>query len=458
MTTLSNKPISRPEGQEPALWLYNGLLLLASPVLLLWLLWRMFVRGKSREGLGERLGKLPEAARKLGKVEDPVAWFHAVSVGEVAALQPVLQVFRIKEPLAHVALSTTTATGRRMVAKQELDPDAIFYFPFDLLPVVRRVFSQLNPDLMVMVEGEVWPNVLAVAAQQGVKTCIINGRFSDSAFRRARLAAPIFRWMLAKLDLLCVQSQTDADRFIALGARPDRVRIVGNSKFDERFPEVSDAEAAKMRQEFGFGEEDPVLVAGSTHAGEDEIVLHAYSDLCTRHGNLQLVLAPRHPERGDQIQQLIEKHGFQVYRRSLARAGQPQPEPVGPQARVVLLDTIGELARVYALAEVVFVGGSLVKIGGHNILQPIAQGKPVLTGPYTHNFRGIMNIALEAGAVEVVRNADELTQAIDRLLRDRREAQRRRERGLAMLQEQRGASERMAEALAELLKDAAPRS
>lgn len=440
-------------GRDPGTWLYNLLLGLLSPVLLVWLAWRVLVSGKSRPGLGERMGILPASVARLKNSEDPVVWFQAVSVGEVAALQPILDAFRIKEPFARVVLSTTTPTGRQMAEKQALDMEALFYFPFDLLPVVERVFDALAPALLVMVESEMWPNVIAAAASRGTRTCIVNARFGDAAFRRAKLVRPVYRWMLSKIDLICAQSHTDAERFVALGAKPEHVCVLGNSKFDERFPEVSEAEAAKMRQEFGFGDEDPVLVAGSTHPGEDEILLEAFCRLLPRFGTLRLVLAPRHPERSDQIHELVEKFGFQVYRRSHAKAGQPQPEPVGPQARVVILDTIGELARVYALATVVFVGGSLVRKGGHNILQPIAQGKPVLTGPHMHNFRGIMTIAQEAGVVEVVHNSRELSEAIGRLLRSSEELASWHERGLAMLAEQRGASERMASALSKLLED-----
>jgi len=435
------------------IWAYNLAILLLSPLALLWVLWRLVIRGKSRAGLAERLGFLPDTVAAPGTSGDPVVWFHAVSVGEVAALQPILDAFRVREPLAQPVLSTTTPTGRQMAQKQELDVEALFYFPFDLLPCVHRTLDAVKPSMLALVEGEIWPNLLAVAVRRGVKTCVINGRISDEAFARARLLRPLYRWMLRKVDLLCVQSKTDQDRFVALGALPERVRVLGNSKFDERFPAVSDAEAAQMRQEFGFGDDDPVLVAGSTHPGEEEVVLAAFSGLCSDFGALQLVLAPRHPERGDQLHELVEKFGFQVYRRSHARNGHPQPEPIGPQARVVILDTIGELARVYAIASVVFVGGSLVKTGGHNVLQPIAQGKAVVTGPHTHNFRGIMAIAREAGAVEVVRNGEELTNVTGRLLRSPQELAARRERGLAMLEEQRGASERTAQALADLLDD-----
>lgn len=438
---------------DAATIIYNVLLAVFSPLLLLWLAWRMLVRGKSRAGLRQRLGNIPEQVRQVANSPDPVVWFQAVSVGEVAALEPILEQFRLQEPLAHAVLSTTTPTGMEMAGKRHLDVEATFFFPFDVLPVVERVLDAVHPQMLVMVESELWPNLLAAAKRRGVKTAVVNGRVGDAAFRRAARVRPLFRWVLSNVDLVCAQSDVDAERFIALGADPERVRVLGNSKFDERFPTVSEAEAARLRQEFGFGPDDPVLVAGSTHPGEDQLVLQAFSQARSQHPRLQLIIAPRHPERGDDLHELVHSFGYIVYRRSHALNGHEQPAPVGPQARVVILDTIGELARVYAVATVVFVGGSLVNIGGHNILQPIAQGKPVLTGPYMHNFRGILHIAEQAGAVEVVSDADALAAAVVRLLDCPEEVAARRERGMKMLQEQRGASARMAQALVELLHD-----
>ncbi len=449
----ATKPPAQKRGMDWPTVAYNALLLAASPLLAAWLGWRMFVRGKSREGLAERLGRLPEQVREVSERGGPVVWFQAVSVGEVAALQPILDEFRAREPMAHPVLSTTTPTGRQMAQRRKLDVEAIFYFPFDIFPAVERTLDALRPAMLVLVESEIWPNLLAAAKRRGVKTCIVNGRIGDKAFSRAAAVRPLFRWALGNIDLICAQSEIDAERFIALGAAPERVKVLGNSKFDEPWPQVSQVEAARMREEFGFPEDAPVLLAGSTHEGEEEAVLEAFSHLRTKYHNLQLIIAPRHPERGDRIHEMVESFGFQVYRRSHAQAGHPQPEPAGPQARVVILDTIGELARVFAVATVVFMGGSLVKVGGHNILQPIAQGKPVLTGPHMHNFRGILDIALRSQAVKVIRDARELEQAVDELLSCPEQIQQMGERGLQMLEAQRGASARMAEALVELLGD-----
>ncbi|MCX7599842.1 MAG: 3-deoxy-D-manno-octulosonic acid transferase [Armatimonadetes bacterium] len=431
-------------------WLYNLALLLVSPALLLWLAWRLLIRHKGREGLKERLGFLPKSVIEVARGEDPVVWFHAVSVGEVAAAASILHEFSLREPHAAVVLSTTTSTGRQMAARCT-EVQGMFYFPFDLVPIPERVLETLRPAMLVLVEGELWPNLLAAARRREISVAVVNARFSDRAFARARLVRPLYRWVLRSVDLICAQSEQDAERYRTLGADPTRVHVTGNTKFDERFPEVSPAEAAHLKLEFGFPPEAPLLVAGSTHPGEDEVILEAFSHLRAGHPDLELVLAPRHPERADSIHESVEHYGFAVYRRSHAQAGQPQPEPAGPQARVAILDTIGELARVYAMATVVFVGGSLVPKGGHNILQPLAQGKPVLTGPYMHNFRDVFDLALRAKAVWVVKDAAELADAVEVLLRSPDELAAWRERGLQMIAEQRGASARIADALVELL-------
>jgi 3-deoxy-D-manno-octulosonic-acid transferase len=426
-------------------------MLVLSPFLLLWVIYRIVIKGKSPRHFEERLGWVPKEVAEAARGEEPVVWVHAVSVGEVGAAEPVIHELSLREPHAVMVLSTMTATGREIAERKDLEVAGPFFFPFDLPWVAEKVLDQINPAMIVLLEGELWPNVLAAAKRRYIGTCVINARFSDRAFQRARLVKPFYHWLLDKVDQVCAQSQGDAERYINLGAPAERVKVTGNTKFDERFPEVSEAEAQFMRTEFGFAPDAPVLVAGSTHPGEEEQVLDAYAHLRADHPGTELVLAPRHPERGDQVHELVERFGFQVYRRSFAQAGQEQPEPTGPQARVVVLDTIGELARVYALASVVFVGGSLVKIGGHNILQPLAQGKPVLVGPHMANFRDVLEIAQQTEAVDIVRSPEELRRAVEALLQSPEAAAERRERGLKMIAEQRGASERIAEALVELL-------
>ncbi|MEA3402015.1 MAG: 3-deoxy-D-manno-octulosonic acid transferase [Armatimonadota bacterium] len=442
-----------------AIWVaYNILLVLLLPLVVLYLLWRLVVRSKTLAGFSERMGAIADRIAGL-EGDDPVVWVHAVSAGEVAAVVPVIQEIRVADPMAGVALSTITETGREMARKRHVDPDALFYFPFDLPVIVNRVLDAVRPDVMVLVETEIWPNMLQAAASRGVRVIIVNGRVSDHSYARARRLRPLFAWMLSNVEAICAQSQEDADRFIALGADPGRVVVTGNSKFDEQFPTVSEAEANKFRQDFGFGRDDPVLLAASTHEGEEEIALQAFTQLKVTHPDLQLVIAPRHPERGGRVEELVHDHGYAAYRRSRALdAGGTDPlaPEGGAQVRVAILDTMGELARVYAIAAVTFVGKSLAVGGGHNVLQPVALGKPALFGPHMENFRDIAAICLREGVGFEVSGLEELVAEAHRLLTSEGDLTLIAARGPAVIEKYSGASRRCAEHVVSLLEAAVP--
>ena len=386
---------SPPQSRGTAMFVaYNLALVLLLPLLALYLLYRLLEPRRRLTGLGERLGNILGATAGL-EGDDPIVWVHAVSAGEMAAVAPVIREIRVREPITRIAISTVTGTGREMVGKLGLDPDALFFFPFDLPGIVDRVLAAVRPDVLVVVETELWPNLLHAARRRGTRVIVVNGRVSDRSFPRARALRAVYAWMLGNIERICAQSQEDADRFVALGADPATVTVTGNSKFDERFPSVNDAEVSKFRQDFGFRREAPVLVAASTHEGEEELALQAFTRLRVTHADLQLVIAPRHPERGGRVEEIVHGHGYGAYRRSRALnggGGDPLAPERGPQCCVAVLDTMGELARVYAIATVAFVGKSLMKGGGHNILQPIALGKPALFGPYMENFRDIAAI------------------------------------------------------------------
>ncbi|MGC9319700.1 MAG: 3-deoxy-D-manno-octulosonic acid transferase, partial [Armatimonadota bacterium] len=278
-----------------------------------------------------------------------------------------------------------------------------------------------------------------------------------ASYARARRLRPLFAWMLSNVEMICAQSQEDADRFIALGAAAERVVVTGNSKFDEQFPTVSEAEANKYRQDFGFGREDPVFLAASTHEGEEEIVLRAFTQLKVTHPDLQLVIAPRHPERGGRVEELVHDHGYAAYRRSRALdAGGTDPlaPEGGAQVRVAILDTMGELARVYAIATVTFVGKSLAVGGGHNILQPVALGKPALFGPHMENFRDIAAICLREEVGFEVSGLEELVSEADRLLTSEGDLALVAARGPAVIEKYSGASSRCAQHVVSLVETA----
>jgi len=435
--------------------LYNIVLVILLPVVALYLLWRLVVQGKSRAGLAQRLGILPDSVSKLKDADGCIIWVHAVSVGEVAAAEPILQQLRLVEPTGQIVLSTTTPTGHKMAEKLDLDVEALIYFPFDFPGITERVLRTIGPDLIILMEGELWPNLLAAARARNIPTAVINGRISDAAFPKNQLLRPLFAWMLSNVDLVCAQSQKDADRFIALGAPPQRVRISGNTKFDENFPHVPPEEQAKWRQDLGLNQESAVWLAASTHPGEDEPILAAFDRLRAGHPDLDLVIAPRHPERGDEIEKLVSEHGYATYRRSRVLAELEEGKDIDlrstTQVRVVILDTIGELNRVFSIATVVFMGGSLVPRGGHNILQPLAQGKPVVFGPHMHNFQDITDLALDQQAAVQVQDASQLFEVTDRLLSSEAERELYQSKGCSLLQKQSGASQRTVGELAPLL-------
>jgi 3-deoxy-D-manno-octulosonic-acid transferase len=433
---------------------------LIAPGLLLWAALRI-VRRKRRDGFAERVGALPAAVAALGASGDPVVWVHCASVGEVNAAAPILRELRVCMPLAHIVLSTMTPTSQEAARKRELGVDAIFYFPIDAPVIMARALDTVNPTVLVLVETEVWPNLLWMARQRGTRTMIVNGRISDRAFPRNRALLPVYRWALSHVDVVWAQSQLDAERFIALGADPAVVAVGGNSKFDEVPVQLLPAEAARWRQEFGFADDDQVLLAGSTHEGEEEIVLSVFDHLRFSHRNLQLIIAPRHPERGDRVHQLVREHGYDVYRRShvlqARAAGQEIAAPTAGAVRVAILDTIGELASLYGCADLVIVGGSLVKgLSGHNVLEPIAQGKLALFGRHTSAFRDISAIAVREGCGVQVQSAEELQEQCDRLLNAPEEREAAAARGTRMLEKYAGASARYAQAIAEAAERAEP--
>ncbi len=433
-------------------WIYNLALALISPLLLIWLAWRMLVRGKSRDGFNERVGHLPHDLIQVCSTGDPVVWFHAASVGEVAAAEPIIAAFAKRQPLAKIILSTVTPTGQSRAKRIADNVDSVFFFPFDVPFVIRHVFSVINPSLFVMVETELWPNALAEAHRRGIPVAMVNARLSGKSWKAGRFLRPFYRWMLESVTVICAQSDIDIERFVKLGAPAEHIVLAGNSKFDQNFPVGDAAQRDKWRADFGFELSDKLLLAGSTHPGEEEIILHVFQELRARHGDLQLIIAPRHPERGDAVEGQIRERGYQVTRRTVflrdgVEAGSSSPAIV----RVGLLDTIGELSALFGAADVVMMGGSFARIGGHDILQPIAQGKPVIFGPHMYKSMDIMELALRENVAFQVSNVEALTVKVDELLRNDAERQRLADECPKMILKYAGASERCAKNLDVLL-------
>lgn len=419
--------------------LYSALLSLFLLVTLPYWLLQMMRHGKYRAGLRQRLGRVPATfGPGSGK---PVIWVHAVSVGEVVASAGVVDALRQRFPGHRVVVSTTTGTGQKLAIRRFGEAD-VFYFPLDFAFAVRPYLAALKPEMVVVAETEFWPNFLRMAKQSGARIAVINSRVSDRSlpgYRRFRFWLPR---VLRNVDIFLAQTEEDRRRLVELGAEAERVSVTGNLKFDVA-PPPPPAIVSSLRDNIRQSGTGPVLVCGSTLDQEEGTLLSAFRNILVNHPRAAMVLAPRHPERFSQVAQLVEGLGFRLLRRSLWSG-----EPVA--GSVFLVDTIGELAALYSLATVAFVGGSLVPRGGHNILEPALYGVPVVTGNHYENFRDIVNYFLTRNAVRVVGLA-ELPLVFMELIEhpEAREALGRN--ALAALESQRGATARTVDALVQLM-------
>lgn len=419
-------------------------LLLGAP----WFLYQALRHRRYIGSLRQRLGRLPVSFNLDG---EPSIWIHAVSVGEVLAARPVVTALRERHPELRVFLSTTTLAGQQLARRQVQEADGVFFFPFDFARVVRRVLDVVRPRLFVMLESEIWPNVLRECRRRGVKTAIVNGRISSRSFPRYRVARPFFRRVLGDIDRFCMQDDESARRVIELGADPARVTVTGSLKFDAA---AATAVGVRGRDRslrfFRVAPDRPVIVAGSTMRGEEAVVLRAFRRVKATAADALLVLAPRHAERFDEAVHAARGEGFATVRRSdLAIDDEPR-------ADVVVLDTIGELAQLYQIATVAFVGGSLVPTGGHNILEPAVFGRPIVFGPSMTNFEEIARQFLSRGAVVQVHSERQFEDTLVELLAD---PVRRASLGAAaraLVDANRGARDRTLETLERLLPPARP--
>ncbi|MBI4264505.1 MAG: 3-deoxy-D-manno-octulosonic acid transferase [Acidobacteria bacterium] len=390
--------------------LYSLVTLLAFVVLSPYFLYQALRHNKYAGSLGQRLGYLPVSFNLDG---DESIWVHAVSVGEVLAVRPLVAELRRRYPRLRLFLSTTTLSGQQLARRSVSDVDAVFYFPFDWTFAARRTLNLVKPRLFLMMETEIWPNLLRECRRRGVKTALVNGRISYRSFPRYRLVKRFFQRVLADVDWLCVQGEETARRLEQLGADPARISVTGSVKFDslEALPMPGRGPERVLRF-FRMSPGRPVLVAGSTLKGEEVAVIRAFNRLRRPGSNALLIVAARQPSRFDEVERLCRQEGLSTVRRS------ELPIDAEPRADAVILDTIGELAQVYQVADVVFVGGSLVPAGGHNILEPAVFGKPIVFGPHMQNFAEIAEAFLANGAAVQVRSERELDETIVSLMGD----------------------------------------
>ncbi len=425
--------------------LYSILVLLIAVVASPWFIYQAVRYKKYVGSLGQRLGYLPVSFNMDG---DDSIWIHAVSVGEVLTARPLISELKRRYPNLRMFLSTTTMAGQQLARRSVQDVDAVFYFPFDLGFVVRRTLDLVRPRLFIMMETEIWPNLLHECRKRGVKTAVVNGRLSARSFPRYRMVRGFMRRVLDHVDRFLVQSEESARRFIDLGADPGRVVVTGSLKFDslDLSPNALQARARdRVLRYFRVPASRPVIVAGSTMKGEEAAVLRAFRRVRTAVPNTLLVLAPRNPERFGEVEQLVRSEGWKTAKRSdLAIDTEPRVD-------VVVLDTIGELATVYQVGTVVFVGGSLVATGGHNVLEPAVFGKPIVFGPHMENFAEIADAFVTNGAGVQLAGEQQLDETFLSLMSDPVRRARLGAAARALVEANRGAKEKSAAVLADLL-------
>jgi 3-deoxy-D-manno-octulosonic-acid transferase len=417
-----------------------------------WVL-QMMRHGKYRAGLRQRFGAVPAAL--AGRSEKPAIWVHAVSVGEVVAASAVVEALRQKFPSHSVLVSTTTSTGQKLAA-QRFGAENVFYFPLDFAFAVQPYLDVLRPELVVIAETEFWPNFLRLAKRSGARIAVINCRISDRSlpgYKRLRFWLPrVLAKTLDNIDLFLAQTEEDRQRLMQIGAVESKVTVVGNLKFDVA-PPPSPAIVASLRESFTHSGAGPVLVCGSTLEDEEGSLLSAFRNILANHPKAVMILAPRHPERFPEVAALVEKLGFRMWRRSLwggERWGAEHWSGEPLAGGVFLVDSIGELAALYSLATVAFVGGSLVPRGGHNILEPALYGVPIVTGNHYENFRDVVNFFASRNAVRIVGVA-ELPLVFMELIENSDERTTLGRNALAALESQRGATDRTVAALLRLM-------
>ncbi|MGC2235646.1 MAG: 3-deoxy-D-manno-octulosonic acid transferase [Pyrinomonadaceae bacterium] len=405
-------------------------------------------RGKYAAGFWQRLGFLPEFEQD----ERKVLWLHCVSVGETNAALPLVQELIENFPDYRLVVSTTTKTGQNL-AKEIFKNSAelVFYFPFDWKFSVRRALRRIKPDVVLLMETEIWFNFLRQANRSGARVAIVNGRLSEKSFNRFKYIGKTMRRVLHYIDLALMQGRADAKRLIELGIRASKVKITGNVKFDQSFSDVK--LTAEFRQRFAVSAASPLIIAASTHAPEESLILQAFKDVWKNSQDAlpRLMFAPRHPERFEEVSELIKKSGFDWVRRSEAESSRDKT------AEIILLDSIGELRAAYPLAEIVFVGGSLIPHGGQSVLEPAIARNAIVTGFYTMNFADIVKEFLQQEALiqlpelEGKQISSKLAEVFGELLQDKEKRRKLSVNALGVMQKNRGASQKTIENLKLLL-------
>ncbi|MCK5552394.1 MAG: 3-deoxy-D-manno-octulosonic acid transferase [Deltaproteobacteria bacterium] len=421
--------------------LYNTLLtlslILSSPFFAL----KILTAPRYRRGLSQRLGFSYKSISKMVGNEKPL-WIHAASVGEVLGVLPVIDGIRQIKPELPILLSTMTATGNDMASKRASGVRATTFFPLDHPWAVRRAISGVNPRAFLMAETEIWPNFLTELGRREIPVLLFNGRISTRSLQWYKRFRFFLNSPLAAISAFCMQSSLDAQRIIEIGANPERVTVTGNIKFDQSPPKITPEEREVLRETLCLQADQPILIAGSTHRGEDEFMLKVLRGLSPEYPDLVLILAPRHLERVREVEILLKREKIPWKRRSQLRPGSKRGE-----VKVILLDTLGELAKVYSIGTIIFVGGSLVRVGGHNILEPLFYKKPVLFGPFMDHFREISDDVLNRGAGIQIRESEEMVLHAKTLLENPSLRSDMGKCGFEIIRDNRGSTEKTLETI-----------
>jgi 3-deoxy-D-manno-octulosonic-acid transferase len=424
-------------------FLYSAALAIIMLVSVPYWFFQMAARGKYWKGFAERIGRVP-ARLRLPEANEKVIWVHAVSVGEVLAVTGLAEELKSDVPGCRLFISTTTDTGQAL-ARERFGAANVFYFPMDFAFAIRPYLRKLRPRIIVIAETEFWPNFMRLAHASGARIAVVNARISDRSWPRYRRFRVLLSKVLANVDLFLAQTSEDAARLQDIGAEPDRVRVTGNLKFDISAP-APPAIVERLRKSIAANGGGPVLVCGSTADGEEPLLLKAFENVLVQHPRAVMILAPRHPERFAEVAALLEQMPVRFSKRSLWNG-----EPLN--GGVLLLDTIGELSALYALAGVAFVGGSLVPRGGHNIIEPAQHGVATVVGPHMENFRDIVAVFKSRDAVRIAGSSD-LPLAITELLGDDAKRRALGARAAETMKSQAGATKRTVSELRQLLAKA----
>ena len=430
-------------------WLYNVLLLVYWATLIPMLIYRLIREEGFYQRIKQSIGFLPDDLKE--KISNRHAiWVHAASVGEIVAASPIVREMRKTHPNEVIIVSVVTATGFRMAHQIIKGADGILYFPLDLPYLTDRILTIVKPRAIVLVETEIWPNFLRIAARKNIPVMMMNGRISRRSSSRYRMITFFTRRVLSTIYVFCMQSRIDAQYILDIGADPNKVIVTGNTKYDQTYGIVTDEEKKRYLKELGFDENTyPIMIAGSTHKGENVSVYKAFCNIRNHFPGAKLIIAPRYIHQADLIYDEGVKHGVTMVNRSDMVAGK---QIAGPYDGV-LLDTIGELGRVYSLGDLIFVGGSLAHIGGHNILEPAAHGKPIVVGPNMFNFVEIFDLLSSRGACVMVRNEEEFIDTCLDILIHPEKSEEMKRHCLEIVEENQGATKKNLDELQRLLDE-----